>query len=90
MVPSTYIFEEHTNNYPFKNILSIENFKGYRLVVYECIMVTVLNISFQNKDFLKHFKKPTWKAIELEMERIYYQKAIQAAAAIPRSTSQTK
>lgn len=52
---------------------------------YEGPMITVLGTSLQNRDLLKFFHESTWKAIGLEMEGAYYQKAIQAASKIRKS-----
>lgn len=82
MIPNSHIIEGPTDNYVFENELSIEDFKGSRLGVYEGPMVTVLGTSLQNKDVLEYFKDSSWKAIGLEMEGGHYQKAIQIASQI--------
>lgn len=85
MIPSAHIFEGTSDNYPFENELSAEDFKGHGLKVFEGTMVTVLGTSLQNKDILKFFHKSTWNVIGLEMEGVHYQKAIQSASKIRRS-----
>ncbi|WP_419214244.1 DUF6909 family protein [Maribacter sp. X9] len=85
MIPSAHIFEGTADNYPFKNELCSEDFKGYGLKVFEGTMVTVLGTSLQNKDILKFFHKSTWNVIGLEMEGVHYQKAIQSASKIRKS-----
>jgi len=85
MIPSAHIFEGTADNYPFKNSLCAEDFKGHGLNVLEGTMVTVLGTSLQNKDILKFFYESTWNVIGLEMEGVHYQKAIQSASKIRRS-----
>lgn len=85
MIPSAHIFEGTADNYPFKNELCAEDFKGHGLKVFEGTMVTVLGTSLQNKDILKFFHKSTWNVIGLEMEGVHYQKAIQSASKIRKS-----
>ena len=82
MIPTAHVFEGTTDNYPFKNELSLEDFKGSRLGVYEGTMISVLGTSLQNKDVLEYFKNSSWDAIGLEMEGAHYQKAIQIASKI--------
>lgn len=82
MIPNAHIIEGPTDNYVFYNELSVENFKGSRLGVFEGPMITVLGTSLQNKDVLEYFKESSWKAIGLEMEGGHYQKAIQIASQI--------
>jgi hypothetical protein len=82
MIPSSHVFEGTADNYPFKNDLSVQDFKNCGLGVYEGSMITVLGTSLQNKDILTYFLKSSWKACGLEMEGAHYQKAIQAAAHI--------
>ena len=88
MIPSAHIFEGTADNYPVKNELCAEDFKGYGLKVFEGTMVTVLGTSLQNKDILKFFHKSTWNVIGLEMEGVHYQKAIQSASKIRKSISE--
>ncbi|WP_200978558.1 hypothetical protein [Echinicola sp. 20G] len=85
MIPSSHVFEGTADNYPFKNQLKPDDFKGYDLGVYEGPMITVLGTSLQNKDVLNYFMESSWKAIGLEMEGAHYQKAIQSASKIRRS-----
>ena len=85
MIPSAHIFEGTADNYPFRNELCAENFKGYGLKVFEGTMVTVLGTSLQNKDILKFFHQSTWNVVGLEMEGVHYQKAVQSASKIRKS-----
>jgi len=85
MIPSAHIFEGTADNYPFKNELCANDFKGYDLKVLEGTMVTVLGTSLQNKDILQFFYDSTWNVIGLEMEGVHYQKAIQSASKIRKS-----
>lgn len=85
MIPSAHIFEGTADNYPFKNELCAEDFKGEGLEVFEGTMISVLGTSLQNKDMLKFFYESTWNVIGLEMEGAHYQKAIQAASKIRKS-----
>ncbi|UJH69050.1 DUF6909 family protein [Allomuricauda sp. SCSIO 65647] len=85
MIPSAHIFEGTADNYPFKNELCGEDFKGNGLNVMEGTMVTVLGTSLQNRDILKFFNESTWNVIGLEMEGVHYQKAIQSASKIRNS-----
>jgi len=80
MIPNAHLFEGTADNYPFKNELNTNDFKGYDLDVFEGTMVTVLGTSLQNKELLKFFHNSTWNVIGLEMEGAHYQKAIQAAS----------
>lgn len=82
MIPTAHVFEGTTDNYPFDNLLSADDFKGSRLGVYEGTMISVLGTSLQNKDVLEYFKNSSWAAIGLEMEGAHYQKAIQVASKI--------
>ena len=85
MIPSSHVFEGTADNYPFKNELKADDFKGFGLEVYEGTMITVLGTSLQNKDVLRYFMNSSWKAIGLEMEGAHYQKAIQSASKIRNS-----
>ncbi len=85
MIPSAHIFEGTADNYPFRNELCADDFKGNGLEVFEGTMVTVLGTSLQNKDILRFFHKSTWSVIGLEMEGVHYQKAIQSASKIRKS-----
>ena len=87
MIPSAHIFEGTADNYPFKNELTQQDFKGQDVVIYEGAMVTVLGTSLQNKELLRFFHESTWDVIGLEMEGVHYQKAIQSASKIRNSIS---
>jgi hypothetical protein len=82
MVPTAHVFEGTADNYPFKNDLSLADFTGQGLEVFEGPMITVLGTSLQNRDILQFFLESSWKAVGLEMEGAHYQKAIQAHAQI--------
>jgi len=82
MIPTAHLFEGTADNYPFKNRLSVKDFKDSRIKVYKGSMVTVLGTSLQNRDILEFFHNSTWQVIGLEMEGAHYQKAIQAASKI--------
>jgi hypothetical protein len=88
MIPTAHVFEGTADNYPLQNELSISDFEGSSLGVYEGSMITVLGTSLQNKDVLRHFLTSTWNAIGLEMEGAHYQKAIQSAARIRKSIAE--
>ena len=85
MIPSAHINEGTADNYTFHNELTAEMFAGNDIPVIEGTMVTVFGTSLQNRDLLKFFHESTWKAIGLEMEGSYYQKAIQSASKIRKS-----
>jgi len=85
MIPSSHVFEGTADNYPFKNELEADDFKGFGLEVYEGTMITVLGTSLQNKDVLRYFMNSSWKAVGLEMEGAHYQKALQSASKIRNS-----
>lgn len=85
MVPKAHIFEGTTDNYPFKNELTVADFEGEGLEAFDGHMITVLGTSLQNREMLKYFRKSTWKVVGLEMEGAHYQKAIQAASKIRNS-----
>ena len=89
MIPSAHIFEGSTDNYAFENTLTINDFKGSGLQVFEGPMITVLGTSLQNKDVLSYFLNSSWKAAGLEMEGAHYQKAIQVASKIRHSIAPT-
>lgn len=88
MVPTAHIFEGTADNYPIQNDLRSEDFEGHGLQVCEGPMITVLGTSLQNKDILHYFLESSWGAIGLEMEGAHYQKAIQAASRIRKSTNE--
>ncbi|MBO0591368.1 hypothetical protein I2486_08095 [Cellulophaga sp. E16_2] len=85
MIPTAHVFEGTADNYPFKNELTADDFKGNGLKVLEGAMITVLGTSLQNKDILKFFHASTWNVIGLEMEGVHYQKAIQSASKVRKS-----
>jgi hypothetical protein len=85
MVPTAFVFEGTTDNYPIENELTAADFAGQGLAVCEGTMITVLGTSLQNRDILRYFLKSSWQAVGLEMEGAHYQKAIQSAAKIRRS-----
>ncbi len=85
MIPSAHINEGTADNYTFHNELTAEMFVGNDIPVIAGTMVTVFGTSLQNRDLLKFFHESTWKAIGLEMEGSYYQKAIQSASRIRKS-----
>ena len=82
MIPTSHIFEGTADNYPFENVLKLEDFQDSELKAFEGSMVTVLGTSLQNKDILSYFMNTSWKSIGLEMEGAHYQKAIQVASKI--------
>jgi len=82
MVPKGHIFEGTSDNYPFKNELSITDFENHQLQVFGGHMITVLGTSLQNREMLRYFKDSSWQVTGLEMEGAHYQKAIQAASKI--------
>lgn len=88
MIPNAHVFEGTADNYPFKNILSVDDFKDSGLEVFGGPMISVLGTSLQNKDILRFFKNSSWGVIGLEMEGAHYQKAIQAASKIRGSISE--
>ncbi len=88
MIATAHIFEGTTDNYPFNNEFTKEDFEGQGLEVFEGPMVTVLGTSLQNKDILKYFSESSWNAIGLEMEGVHYQKAIQAGSKIRKSIAE--
>jgi hypothetical protein len=85
MVAKSHVFEGTADNYPVDNALSVKDFEGNGLNIFEGSMITVLGTSLQNKDILEYFHNSSWKAIGLEMEGAHYQKAIQAASKIRNS-----
>jgi len=87
MIPSAHLFEGTADNYPFENQLKKEHLDGHGISVYEGAMITVLGTSLQNRDILRFFYESTWNVIGLEMEGAHYQKAIQAAAKLRGSIS---
>ncbi len=87
MIPKAHLFEGTADNYPFENQLKKEDLDGNGISVYEGAMITVLGTSLQNRDILRFFYESTWNVIGLEMEGAHYQKAIQAAAKLRGSIS---
>lgn len=85
MIPNAHINEGTADNYFFENELTADMFEGNDIAVFTGPMVTVLGTSLQNRDLLKFFHESTWRAIGLEMEGAYYQKAIQSASRIRKS-----
>ena len=85
MIPNAHINEGTADNYFFENELTAEMFEGNDIAVFDGPMVTVLGTSLQNRDLLQFFHESTWRAIGLEMEGAYYQKAIQSASRIRKS-----
>ena len=85
MIPNAHINEGTADNYFFENELTADMFEGNDIAVFAGPMVTVLGTSLQNRDLLKFFHESTWRAIGLEMEGAYYQKAIQSASRIRKS-----
>ena len=85
MIPNAHVNEGNADNYPFENELTKEMFDGNGIPVFSGPMITVLGTSLQNRDLLKFFHESTWKAIGLEMEGAFYQKAIQSASKIRKS-----
>lgn len=85
MIPNAHINEGTADNYFFENELTAEMFEGNDIAVFAGPMVTVLGTSLQNRDLLKFFHESTWRAIGLEIEGAYYQKAIQSASRIRKS-----
>ncbi len=88
MIPNAHVFEGTADNYPFKNALSVDDFKDTELEVFGGPMISVLGTSLQNKDILRFFKNSSWGVIGLEMEGAHYQKAIQAASKIRNSIAE--
>ena len=85
MIPNAHINEGTADNYFFENELTAEMFEGNDIAVFAGPMVTVLGTSLQNRDLLQFFHESTWRAIGLEMEGAYYQKAIQSSSRIRKS-----
>ena len=85
MIPNAHINEGTADNYFFENEITADMFEGNDIAVFAGPMVTVLGTSLQNRDLLKFFHESTWRAIGLEMEGAYYQKAIQSASRIRKS-----
>lgn len=89
MVPTAHIFEGTSDNYPFNNDLSSNDFSNSNIPTLEGTMITVLGTSLQNKDILTYFCRSSWKVIGIEMEGVHYQKAIQSAMHIRKTIRPT-
>ena len=89
MVPTAHIFEGTSDNYPFNNDLSSNDFSDTNIPTLEGTMITVLGTSLQNKDILTYFCRSSWKVIGIEMEGVHYQKAIQSAMHIRKTIRPT-
>ena len=89
MVPTAHIFEGTSDNYPFHNDLSSNDFSNTNIPTLEGTMITVLGTSLQNKDILTYFCRSSWKVIGIEMEGVHYQKAIQSAMHIRKTVRPT-
>ena len=87
MIPNAHIFEGSTDNYPFTNELTSEDFIDKDIPTFEGPMISVLGTSLQNKDILQYFLKSSWGVIGIDMEGAHYQKAIQVASKIRNSIS---
>ena len=85
MVPTAHIFEGTSDNYPFENDLSPDDFASTKIPTLKGTMITVLGTSLQNKDILTYFCGSSWKVIGIEMEGVHYQKAIQSAMHIRKT-----
>ena len=77
MLATAHVCEGTSDNYIVENDLALEDFNG-EIPVFTGPMATVLGTSLQNRDVLEMFQKD-WRAVGLEMEGGYYQKAISAA-----------
>ena len=89
MVPTAHIFEGTSDNYPFYNDLSSEDFRNTKIPTLEGTMITVLGTSLQNRDILTYFCRSSWNVIGIEMEGVHYQKAIQSAMHIRKTVRPT-
>ena len=89
MVPTAHIFEGTSDNYPFNNDLSSNDFSNTNIPTLEGTMITVLGTSLQNMDILTYFCRSSWKVIGIEMEGVHYQKAIQSAMHIRKTIRPT-
>lgn len=78
MLASSHVFEGTSDNYLVDNDLSAKDFDD-TVNVYTGPIVTVVGTSLQNRDLLLRFQTTNWKAVGLEMEGGYYQKAISSA-----------
>ena len=89
MVPTAHIFEGTSDNYPFDNDLSSEDFSNTKIPTLEGAMITVLGTLLQNKNILTYFCRSLCKVIGIEMEGVHYQKAIQSAVQIRKTVRPT-
>jgi hypothetical protein len=78
MLPTAHVLEGRADNYILNNDLRKEDFDD-GVNSYEGPIITVLGTSLQNRELLEMFHTTTWKAVGLEMEGGYYQRAIGAA-----------
>ena len=78
MLATAHVMEGTADNYRVDNELSAADF-DQTVTVYTGPMVTVLGTSLQNRDVLERFHSSAWRAVGLEMEGGYYQRAISGA-----------
>ncbi|MGW8193719.1 MAG: DUF6909 family protein [Desulforhopalus sp.] len=78
MLATAHVIEGTADNYIVQNDLQRTDFDE-NLDVYCGPMVTVLGTSLQNRDVLERFHSSSWRAVGLEMEGGYYQRAINGA-----------
>jgi hypothetical protein len=78
MLATAHVMEGTADNYRVDNQLSAADF-DQAVTVYTGPMVTVLGTSLQNRDVLERFHSSAWRAVGLEMEGGYYQRAISGA-----------
>jgi hypothetical protein len=78
MLATAHVMEGSADNYRVDNDLSAADFDD-TVTVYTGPMVTVLGTSLQNRDVLERFHSSAWRAVGLEMEGGYYQRAISGA-----------
>lgn len=78
MLATAHVMEGTADNYMVDNDLSIADFDE-TIAVFSGPMVTVLGTSLQNRDVLERFHSSAWRAVGLEMEGGYYQRAISGA-----------
>ncbi|EKD34231.1 MAG: hypothetical protein ACD_75C02423G0007 [uncultured bacterium] len=78
MLATAHVMEGTADNYRVDNDLTIADF-GDNVAVFVGPMVTVLGTSLQNRDVLERFHSSAWRAVGLEMEGGYYQRAISGA-----------
>jgi hypothetical protein len=78
MLATAHVLEGRADNYMVNNDLNEEDFDN-SVDIYVGPIITVLGTSLQNRDILEKFMTTSWKAVGLEMEGGYYQRAIDAA-----------